>query len=112
MAMDNEDDLVDLDEDFSEDLMLEIWAIFSHRSLVEGWVEVADGLDNELISVRISRCDSRYHSKMRSVERAARSSSTALRLVITVAASEVRLRPVRLVVDNDRFVSECRRCLV
>ena len=59
--MDNEEaDSVDLDEDFSEDLTLGISVIFSHHSLVEGWVEVLDDHDSELISVRISRCDCGY----------------------------------------------------
>ena len=58
--MDNEEaDSVDLDEDFSEDLTLGISGIFSHHSSVEGWV-VVDDHDNELISVRISRCDCGY----------------------------------------------------
>lgn len=54
IIMDNEV-LADLDEDFSEGLILEILVIFSHRFSGEGWVEVDDDHGSELISVRISR---------------------------------------------------------
>lgn len=111
--MDNEEaDSVDLDEDFSEDLTLEISGIFSHRSSVEGWAEAVDAPEQGPISERISRCDSGYHSRMPSVGRVARLSSTAQLLVITVVASEELLRPVRPVVAKGRFVSESRPCSV
>ena len=73
------EDLVDLAEDFSEDLILEILVIFFHRFSVEGWVEVVDhDHGSELISVRISRCDYGYRWRMQSDEQLARSSSTVL----------------------------------
>jgi hypothetical protein len=69
--MDNEEDLV---HDFRVDLMLEISEIFSHHSLVEGWDEVIRDLASEPTSELISRCNSRYHSKMLSSVPLARSS--------------------------------------
>jgi hypothetical protein len=51
--MGREEDLVDLDEDSSEDLMLETSVIFSHRSSVEGWAEAVDALGREPMCEKI-----------------------------------------------------------
>lgn len=48
IIMDKED-LVDLDEDSSEDLMREILVIFSLHSLVVEWVDEAGDPEQELI---------------------------------------------------------------
>jgi hypothetical protein len=53
--MDNEDLVVVLGEDFSEDSMREILEIFSHHSSVEVWVGEEANLDLVQISVKISR---------------------------------------------------------
>jgi hypothetical protein len=107
MDMDNEGDLVDLDEDFSEDLMLGIWVIYSHH-----FSEVVDDEHRgDQMSVRISRSDSGYPSKMRSGDQLGVSSSTVRRPVITVVGSEVRPRPVSHVVDKDKYENEYRRFL-
>ena len=89
--MDNEGDLVD----FLRDSMLEISVIFSHHFLVVDLAMVAE-LRRRLISVRISRSDSVYLSRMRSEGRVARSSSTVLPHVITAVANEAKPRSVRL----------------
>lgn len=109
IIMDRED-LVDLDEDFRGDLIPQILVIFFHHFLDEE--VVVDDLDNELISERISRSDSGYLLRMRSEARPEVSSSIVRRPVITVVGSEVRLRLARHVVDNDKYESEYRRCLV
>ena len=45
--MANDEGLVDLGEDFSEVLMLEICEIFSHHFLLEEWVEVLGDLASD-----------------------------------------------------------------
>jgi hypothetical protein len=70
---------------------------------------VVDDHGNDPISERISRSGFVYHSRMLSREVLVVLSSIDLQLVITVVASEVRLRLVALVVDRDRSVSECRQ---
>lgn len=109
MDMDNED-LVDLDEDFSEDLMLGTWAIFFHHFLDDEQLLLDQGRGP--ISVRISRFDSGYPLKMRSEARPVVSNSIVLPLVIIVVVNEVLLRPVNHVVGRVRFENEYRRYLV
>lgn len=108
MDMDHED-LVDLDDDFSEGLMLGTWAIFFHHFLDDE--QLLLDLGRGLISVRISRSDSGYLSKMRSEDQPVVSNSIVLPLVITVVGSEVLPRLVNHVVDRVRYESEYRRYL-
>jgi hypothetical protein len=110
ITMDNEGDSEDLDEGFRGDLMPEIWVIYSHHFSVE--VAEADRHRDDPISVRISRCDSGYLSRMRSEARLVVSSSIVRRLATTVVARVVRPRLVRHAVDRDRYASEYRPCLV
>jgi hypothetical protein len=104
------EDLVDLDEDFSEGLTLEILVIFFHHFLDEEQVRIDQG--REQISVRISRSGSGYPLKMRSEVRPVVSSSIVRQLVITVVANEVRPRLVSHVVDKGKYESEYRQYLV
>ena len=102
ILMDNEDDLVVLGEDFRDDSMLEILVIFSHHSLVEGWVEDDDHHVHELISEKMSRSDSGYHSKMLYVVVLGVSSSIVLLLAITVVDEVERPRLVIPAMDTGK----------
>ena len=112
IIMDNED-LVDSDEDFRVDLMLETQVIFFLHSLVEDLVvNLDEDLENELMYEKILRCDFVSLQKILFWEVLEKLNLIVQQLAIIVVVRVEKQKPVKPVMDMDKFVNVYKLCLV